>query len=74
MNRMDTARRAAIVRCLVDGVGVRATCRITGASKGGVLKLIADLGPVRRRVPRRFAARSCPAACWRLTSFGPSLR
>lgn len=46
MNRMDTALRAAIVRCLVDGVGVRATCRITGASKGAVLKLIADLGPV----------------------------
>lgn len=43
---MSTARRAAIVRCLVDGVGIRATCRITGASKGGVLKLIADLGPV----------------------------
>jgi len=46
MNRMDTARRAAIVRCLIDGVGVRATCRITGASKGGVLRLISDLGPV----------------------------
>jgi hypothetical protein len=30
----------------VDGVGVRATCRITGASKGGVLRLIADLGRV----------------------------
>src|SRR5205823_1831513 len=46
MNRMDPARRAAIVRCLVEGVGIRATCRMTGSSKGAVTKLIADLGPV----------------------------
>lgn len=46
MNRMDTKRRAAIVAALVEGVGIRATCRITGASKGAVLKLISDLGPV----------------------------
>jgi IS1 family transposase len=46
MNRMDTKRRAAIVAALVEGVGIRSTCRLTGASKGAVLKLIADLGPV----------------------------
>lgn len=46
MNRMDTKRRAAIVAALVEGVGIRSTCRMTGASKGAVLKLIADLGPV----------------------------
>lgn len=45
MNRMDTKRRAAIVAALVEGVGIRSTCRMTGASKGAVLKLIADLGP-----------------------------
>ncbi len=45
MNAMDTKRRAAIIRALVDGVGIRATCRITGASKGAVTKLIAELGP-----------------------------
>jgi IS1 family transposase len=45
MNRMDTKRRAAIVAALVEGVGIRATCRMTGASKGAVTKLIADLGP-----------------------------
>lgn len=43
---MDTKRRAAIVAALVEGVGIRSTCRMTGASKGAVLKLIADLGPV----------------------------
>jgi len=46
MNSMDPKRRAAIVAALVEGVGIRATCRMTGASKGAVTKLIADLGPV----------------------------
>lgn len=46
MNRMDTNRRAAIIAALVEGVGIRATCRMTGASKGAVTQLIASLGPV----------------------------
>src|SRR5437764_7222862 len=46
MNRMDPKRQTAIVAALVEGVGIRSTCRITGASKGAVTKLIADLGPV----------------------------
>jgi IS1 family transposase len=46
MNRMDTKRRAAIIAALVEGVGIRSTCRMTGASKGAVIKLISDLGPV----------------------------
>jgi IS1 family transposase len=46
MNRMDTKQRTAIVAALVEGVGIRSTCRMTGASKGAVTKLIADLGPV----------------------------
>lgn len=43
---MDTKRRAAIVAALVEGVGIRSTCRMTGASKGAVIRLIAELGPV----------------------------
>jgi IS1 family transposase len=46
MNRLSTAERAAIVRALVEGSGVNATCRITGVSKPTVLKLLADLGSV----------------------------
>ncbi|HEV7516405.1 MAG TPA: IS1 family transposase [Thermoanaerobaculia bacterium] len=46
MNRMDPKRQAAIIAALVEGVGIRSTCRMTGASKGAVTKLIADLGPV----------------------------
>jgi len=46
MNRMEPKRQAAIIAALVEGVGIRSTCRMTGASKGAVTKLIADLGPV----------------------------
>ena len=44
MNQLSLKRRAAIVRCLVDGNSIRATCRITGASKNTVTKLLVDLG------------------------------
>jgi len=45
MNKLSLERRAQIISCLVEGNSVRATCRMTGSSKGAVLKLIADLGP-----------------------------
>ncbi len=44
MNQLSTEKRAAIVRCLVDGVSIRGTCRITGAAKNTVAKLIVELG------------------------------
>ncbi len=44
MNRLDTARRAQVVRCLVDGVSIRGTVRITGVAKNTVQKLLLDLG------------------------------
>lgn len=44
MNRLSTAKRAQIVSALVEGNSVRATCRMTGAAKGTVLSLLADLG------------------------------
>src|SRR5882672_9576858 len=44
MNRMSTERRAAVVRALVEGCSVRATVRMTGASKNTVVKLLAELG------------------------------
>ena len=44
MNQLSLERRAAIVRCLVDGNSIRATCRITGAAKNTVVKLLVDLG------------------------------
>jgi IS1 family transposase len=44
MNQLTTAKRIQIVSALVEGNSVRATCRMTGAAKGTVLKLLRDLG------------------------------
>ncbi len=44
MNRLSTSDRTRIVAALVEGNSIRATCRMTGAAKGTVLKLLGDLG------------------------------
>ena len=44
MNKLSTERRAAVIRVLVEGNSVRATCRITGTAKGTVLRLLAEVG------------------------------
>ncbi|MDX2208529.1 MAG: hypothetical protein SFU57_12900 [Gemmatimonadales bacterium] len=44
MNKLSADKRAAIVRCLVEGHSIRSTCRLTGAAKATVFKLLVDLG------------------------------
>jgi len=44
MNQLRKEKRAAVVRCLVDGVSIRDTVRITGVAKNTVAKLLVDLG------------------------------
>lgn len=44
MNKLPVAKRAEIVRALVEGNSVRATCRLTGAAKGTVLSLLVQVG------------------------------
>ena len=44
MNRLDIKKQAQIISALVEGNSIRATCRMTGAAKGTVLKLLADVG------------------------------
>jgi IS1 family transposase len=44
VNRLSAQVRIRIVAALVEGNSVRATCRMTGAAKGTVLKLLGDLG------------------------------
>lgn len=44
MNKLPDARRAAIVRCLVEGNSIRATARMTGTAKATVLKLLVEVG------------------------------
>ena len=44
MNRLTTQDRARILTALSEGMGINAACRMTGASKNTVLKLLADVG------------------------------
>ena len=44
MNRLTIEKRAQIVNALVEGNSIRATCRLTGACKDAVLKLVRDMG------------------------------
>ena len=46
MNRLKPEKQRAIIACLVEGNSIRATSRMTGAAKGTVLKLLADVGQV----------------------------
>jgi IS1 family transposase len=49
MNKLSVARRAQIVASLVEGNSIRATCRMTGAAKATVMKLVVDLGAASTR-------------------------
>lgn len=44
MNKLDTTKRAQITGCLVEGNSIRATCRMTGAAKNTVIKLLVEIG------------------------------
>ena len=44
MNKLSTAERSAIVRALCEGCSIRATVRMTGASKNTIVKLLVQLG------------------------------
>lgn len=46
MNKLSTEKRAQIINALVEGNSIRATNRMTGASKVTILKLLADIGKV----------------------------
>ena len=44
MNRLSTKERAQIISALVEGMSIRAVCRMTGRSKNTVAKLPVELG------------------------------
>ena len=44
MNRLSTAERATIIRCLVEGNSIRSTSRMTGAARNTITTLLVDLG------------------------------
>ena len=44
MNRLSKERRAIVLNCLVEGVSIRSTTRLTGVAKATILKLLNDAG------------------------------
>jgi len=46
MNKLNTAKRVAVVAALVEDNSVRATARMTNVSKPTILKLLGDLGAI----------------------------
>ncbi|MFC2016925.1 IS1 family transposase [Chloroflexota bacterium] len=44
MNKLSLEKRAQVIRTLVEGNSIRATCRITGTAKGTVTRLFVAVG------------------------------
>lgn len=44
MNVTKQSTKALVVRCLIDGMSVRATSRLSGVAKGTVLRILAEAG------------------------------
>lgn len=44
MNHLDVTKRTQILAMLIEGNSIASTCRITGAAKNTVLKLLAEVG------------------------------
>jgi len=54
MNKLSPEKRAAVVRCLVEGVSIRGTVRLTGVAKNTVANLLVDLGAACRQFHDRM--------------------
>ena len=44
MNKLSTRQRTKVIAALVEGNSIRATCRMTGAAKGTVARLLGEVG------------------------------
>ena len=44
MNRLSTEKRAQVIGCLVEGMSILGTVRVTGVAKNTISKLLLDLG------------------------------
>jgi IS1 family transposase len=44
MNKLSTYQRTKIISALVEGNSIRSTCRMTGAAKGTVIRLLTEIG------------------------------
>ena len=46
MNKLPTHKRILVLKCLVEGMSIRATVRITGVAKATIAKLLKEAGTV----------------------------
>src|SRR5215469_5610680 len=46
MNCLDSATRAQVINCLIEGCSIRATVRMTGVAKKTVMRLLIEVGQV----------------------------
>ena len=44
MNKLGIEKRTQVIKALVEGNSIRATCRITDTAKGTVIRLLRDVG------------------------------
>ena len=44
MNKLSIDKKVQVIKALVEGNSIRATCRITGTAKGTVIRLLRDVG------------------------------
>jgi IS1 family transposase len=46
MNRLDSAKRAQVINCLIEGCSIRSTVRMTGVAKKTVMRVLVEVGTV----------------------------
>jgi IS1 family transposase len=46
MNRLTKDKQTHVIKCLCEGLGIRATVRMTGVAKNTIVKLLADVAEV----------------------------
>ena len=44
MNKLSLENKVRVIAALVEGNSIRSTCRMTGAAKGTVSRLLRDVG------------------------------
>jgi len=44
MNQLNNQRRSQVIACLVEGMSIRSTVRVTGVAKNTIVKLLAEVG------------------------------
>jgi hypothetical protein len=61
-NVISTAKKIAVITALVEGCSVRSTVRMTGVSKGAVLRLLVSVGAACAEYQNRVIRNVAPSA------------